>query len=773
MKYRLFAFCTGIFVVAALSLSGCGGGATESTLPALADNTHRKVSATTAPATAAPATAAPSAASNYASVVEADSPLAYYRLNETSGTTAHDSSGNGNNGTYAGAPALGGAPLLVGDSTAASVSFAAGYLTEEATWKQQAVSAECWVKPDTADLTGSPRIMGNAWTDNDGHGFMLWISGGAAALNTGWNTLTAPTPLQAGSIYHLVGTYSAATGITLYVNGAAVANVMPGFTPTPQSGDSSTTYIGVLNASAGGYGLTDNFHGSVSDCAVYDYALTAAQVKTHYVAGTSNHLSAQLPTPVPLATNSPTPAPTQTPSPTPSPTPAPTATPTVAPKPVSTPAPTTVPTPASTASGAIAYTSTAACINHVSYANNGIPGNNGEFDSVAFSQSFWGATQTRTLSPQASWPGEEASWGRFQYDTYFGSPADGSGLTPFAQRVDPNSGVQALSILAEPMPASMAGNPTYGDGYTATSTTGSIVSPPVGGSITIPVAQANETHQGWSSGIGRVPNSDGVNRDDPQGVVFIGKVTAGGCTVNASGACTGGSNTITLSNVKYYEGGPGVTIPTGTDFQDWTFTDYYSGALDLNLNIQYGFFVVRVRLPEYMPAISPTFWLMQTGGEPSSSLGIERNEDNVFEQFGNDIGNSLSASAIQVDNPSPAANQVCTQPQEACFPSPTGVYTWPYSTGDPSTAYHDYGVLLAPGNTTFYLDGVPITSSESHIGGPDWTNGTADKEVMLMFQVGAPGSWLDVNSQGLTQNTWPQYLWAQWMRIYRPTSTSC
>jgi hypothetical protein len=759
MDYRLFAFCTGLFIVGTLPLSGCGGGSIQA-LPDLTDSTHRKAIPTTAPAPETAGTTVPGVSTSYATVIKGDAPLAYYRLNETSGTTAQDSSGNGNNGTYVGTPALGGPALRTGDTTAGSVSFASGYVTEKATWTQGAVTAECWIKPTAADLSGVPRIMGNAWTDSNGHGFMLWISGGAAAINTGWNTVVAPTRLQAGSIYHLVGTYNAATGITLYINGAVVANAMPGFAPTPESGDSTTTYLGVLDAS-GGAGLTDNFQGSVSDCAIYNYALTAAQVSTHYVAGTS-HVSAPVPTP--LAT--PVPVPTVTPDPTPSPTVAPTT------KPVATPAPTAVPTPM--ASGAVSYTTTAACINHVAYANNGIPGNNGEFDSVPFSQSYWGATQTRTLSPQASWPGEEASWGRFQYDTYFGSPTDGSGLTPFAQRVDPNSGVQALSILAEPMPASLANNPTYGDGYTATSTAGSIVSPPVGGSITIPVSQANQTHEGWISGIGRVPNSDGGDRDDPQGVVFLGTVTAGGCTVNGmTGACTGGANTVTLSNVKYYEGGPGVSIPAGSDFQDWTFTDYYSGALDLNLNIQYGFFVARVRLPEYMPAISPTFWLMQTGGEPTSSLGIERNEDNVFEQFGNDIGNSLSASAIQVENPNPSASEVCTSPQEACFPSPTGVYSWPYSTGDPSTAYHDYGVLLAPGNTTFYLDGVPITSSENHANGPDWTNGQADKELMLMFQVGAPGSWLDTGSQGLTQNKWPQYMWAQWMRVYRPTATSC
>ena len=45
--------------------------------------------------------------SRYISTVQADSPAAYYQLDETSGTVAADSSGNGNNATYVGSPSLG------------------------------------------------------------------------------------------------------------------------------------------------------------------------------------------------------------------------------------------------------------------------------------------------------------------------------------------------------------------------------------------------------------------------------------------------------------------------------------------------------------------------------------------------------------------------------------------------------------------------------------------------------------------------------------------
>src|SRR5262245_37708935 len=53
----------------------------------------------------------------YTSVVLADLPTAFWRLNETSGTTAVDSAG-GNNGTISGSVGLGSGSPIVGDGTA-------------------------------------------------------------------------------------------------------------------------------------------------------------------------------------------------------------------------------------------------------------------------------------------------------------------------------------------------------------------------------------------------------------------------------------------------------------------------------------------------------------------------------------------------------------------------------------------------------------------------------------------------------------------------------
>ncbi len=64
------------------------------------------------------------AAPSYSASVLADSPLAYWRLGEASGTTAADASGNGRTGSYLNTPTLGAAGALAGTRTRRSASTA-------------------------------------------------------------------------------------------------------------------------------------------------------------------------------------------------------------------------------------------------------------------------------------------------------------------------------------------------------------------------------------------------------------------------------------------------------------------------------------------------------------------------------------------------------------------------------------------------------------------------------------------------------------------------
>jgi Concanavalin A-like lectin/glucanases superfamily len=416
------------FGTAPVSLSYTGG--TPSAASATITATLSSGGSATAPFTFAaagaptptPVATTPPATSSYISVVAADKPLAYYRMNESTGTVLTDSSGNGKSGSYTAGYKLAQPALLIGDSAAKSVAFPSGYATSQATWTAQAVTAECWIRPTASDLAGSPRIMSNAWTDHSGNGFMLWLNAGTAGFSAGWNAPVGTSAMTAGSVYHVVGAYDNATGATLYVNGIAVANKMPGAVPTPQTGDyNGTTYIGVLNA-VGGVGLTNYFQGTISDCALYDHALTPARVAAHYNAGAQANI-----TPVPIPTVAPTPTPpTQTPPPAP-----------------------------------ITYNSGTACVNHLTYTNNVLPSGEGEFATNGLDRAWWGRTRGNTVGGN-QYSGFQTSWGRNQYDTYFGDSTDGlpGGHDPFY--VGPDTGApgspQGVRINAFPMPADLVGN---------------------------------------------------------------------------------------------------------------------------------------------------------------------------------------------------------------------------------------------------------------------------------------------------------------------------
>jgi hypothetical protein len=714
--------------------------------------------------TPSPRPTASPAPRTYAATVAADKPLVYYRLNQKSGTIFADSSGNGHPATTSGKVAMGHPALIKDDSSAASASFAEGEALESVTWPERAITAECWIRPVAADRVAgnNPRILENAWSDIDGKGFMLWLKAAHVAFSTGTSTVESPTTVQAGQAYYVAATFEASSPeIELYVDGSLSAKGTYTTVPTPQTGDTKTTFFGVLYAHSI-YGL--HFQGDMSDCAIYDYALTAAQIHDHYVVGAPN----------PVATPTPAPKPSPTPVPKPSPTPSATAT----------------PNPTGTA---ISYNATSACIEGKLYTNDVLPAGVGEFSTNGLNRAFWGGKKTRTVGINAgTWgPGFMTSWGRHQYDTYFGDSADGTGYDPFSVVTDTavSGSPKALRIEAMPMPAPIATSLTVlaNDQWPVTSAGSGFAVPSQGGSLKVNVANPNAAQTGWHVGIGY----------SGAAITFIGTLTSGGSAPSGNG--TGGSNPWTISNIHVYAGTPGTTVKPGSNdeggFRAYNFPQYYSGTLDTNVNQQYGFFVARIRLPKPAGGLSPAWWMLETGGVGTNAGQLLRSEWDIEEQFGPDYGTQLNAGNIlwNSGNHSYGCGLNCPAANNSTGPGATGVYPWPStSSGDINTAYHDYGVLIAPGGpqfptnyksgggvyvernstttgTTFYLDGRPIAG---HVGQPDLTQNSPDKELMMMFQVGSPGSWLDPYNS-MASNSWPQYMYAQWLRAYKPTSASC
>lgn len=211
----------------------------------------------------------------YASTVLADSPIRYYRLNESSGTVATDAGSQAQNGTLHGTITLSQPGLLVNDSdTAMLPNGSTGYISLPTTSLPSGASAftlECWCKWSSLPGTQVLVEIGTASTQK------------AAALFTdahllkagfeGNNDLVWGVGMSAGVAYHLTLTYDGTTAI-FYVQG--VSRV----TNTP------TLNITYGNASIGqdvGTGLF--LSGVIDEVAIYNSALSAARVLAHYQAG--------------------------------------------------------------------------------------------------------------------------------------------------------------------------------------------------------------------------------------------------------------------------------------------------------------------------------------------------------------------------------------------------------------------------------------------------------------------------------------------------------
>ena len=216
----------------------------------------------------------------YSLVVLADAPINYYQLDETSGTTASDSSGNGNTGTYTGVGVTYGVSgAIVKDSdtaitfngTSGDISLpVAGLPSGTAPW-----SIECWM--NILSVPAAFNIL-VSWGQH--------VSGGAAELGinasghlyVGFPSIGGPSQSvspSTGAWHHVVGTSDGMTQ-KLYVDGALVAS---GTFAGNISTTSETAFI------ANGTGGSSWFNGSIDEVAIYNTVLNQQQISSHYTAG--------------------------------------------------------------------------------------------------------------------------------------------------------------------------------------------------------------------------------------------------------------------------------------------------------------------------------------------------------------------------------------------------------------------------------------------------------------------------------------------------------
>ena len=254
---------------------------------------------------------------SYDAGVMALSPYAYYRLDETSGTTAVDSSGNGRNGTYQGT--VGTHYLLGQGSIVPGLTYTAKFYAANAgapkvklptvalgangsTWTDFSVSL--WAKPDPSQLAQSSGF----YEINEYYAGQYSPSGNTTSPYMG----AYPT----GNWYPNSGSGSFADGNAHFIAETVHKN-------TAGSCDLSLYFDGVLRISAPGTGCTGNqifggtnagiaarlsysygaggYFGQIGGVALYAQALTATQIANLY----NGSFATPAPTPTPTPTVAP------------------------------------------------------------------------------------------------------------------------------------------------------------------------------------------------------------------------------------------------------------------------------------------------------------------------------------------------------------------------------------------------------------------------------------------------------------------------------------
>lgn len=204
----------------------------------------------------------------------ADAPVAYWRLGESGGNVAVDSTGNGDNGTYTGALTLGAPGAPVSD-TNTCVQFNGGYVNvpESSLLRPSALTVEAWVKAATFPDWATVLTKTSSSTWGDGYGLAHYT--GSRDINFFVNSYTTGQVsgiLTAGVWNYLVGTYDGTT-LKLYINGILVAS-RPYSQPIVHS--SMPLRIGSAFPSFPWQGLID-------EVAIYDKALPPETIQAHFL----------------------------------------------------------------------------------------------------------------------------------------------------------------------------------------------------------------------------------------------------------------------------------------------------------------------------------------------------------------------------------------------------------------------------------------------------------------------------------------------------------
>jgi hypothetical protein len=227
-------------------------------------------------------------AGTYASLVLADDPLAYYRLDEPSGIVAHDATGHGNTAGMGTGHTFGVSGALAGDpDTALHLDGLNSGINAGRTFDFTArspYSLEAWTRVDLVDSTYRHVFKKSAFraTGREAYGifvhdgdltFERWVAGEQRLVG-------GPTAPIMNRWAHLVATYDG-TSLRMYVDGVEIDSTED--TRAARSIDADAV-IGCNEALDTGV-----LAGDLDEVAVYGKALTADRIKKHFDTGKGTH----------------------------------------------------------------------------------------------------------------------------------------------------------------------------------------------------------------------------------------------------------------------------------------------------------------------------------------------------------------------------------------------------------------------------------------------------------------------------------------------------
>lgn len=231
----------------------------------------------------------------YGAAVYGLDPALYWRLSESSGSVAGDSSLFGTSpGEYGAGVTLGGDGVL---GTNSAVSFSGSSSSRVAAANATAgggdYATELWFSTTTESggklLSFESSRSGSSWnTDKN----VYMDDSGQIVFSVSAGKITTPQSYNDGGWHHVVATQGA-NGMALYVDGSLVAS---------NSTSAHSTFDGYWRVGNGTFGFfesgapsSSNFAGTIDEVAVYSTPMSAADVAQHYALGTADTVPPSIP----------------------------------------------------------------------------------------------------------------------------------------------------------------------------------------------------------------------------------------------------------------------------------------------------------------------------------------------------------------------------------------------------------------------------------------------------------------------------------------------